>query len=532
MKKKITIVFGILIIALVAGYFIGKPILEKIILEKAESSLEDSYGAQVDIGSVTLHPFKQQVEIDGVEFTHPYKPEVNAIYVGKSSFTFDLKKWFQEKTIFLSYGELLGVSVEEARKNGKGRVNREEYPIIKNSIPDLSKIDINALTKDFTKNLDENLKKSSLYQKFEADKKKYDSLINGSYKEQLTDIKKEIQELKGIKITKDNLAINLEKVKKLQAQVSNLESIQNDIKGLKADVYSFKDNISKLEGELIDNFIAQAGLGDFSTQIKSSIQSFFSKDSKNVSSQISETKKTVSQTSPKTRDDILFFVQKIDIKGKDPKTVGKIQNLNNKKGEDFKDWEGITELKLATPKNEGMDFAAKGANGQWSFKGDISRLLLNNFNFIEGLDIASGYFNLASEGVFGRKTNVKGLFTLKLDELKANLLKDGVDNKWNNMLITALTKNPITANFTGNGIGIGDIQWDVFWKNSLKELANPLTAELKAKLKGQAKSKVEGLFPVPISLDSLDELKKDLDTLKKDFVKKNATKLLDKFIKF
>lgn len=103
MKRKLGIVFGILIVVLGGAYLSKNYIIEKVL----EDKLTEINKGKVDIGKVDFSPFEKRIVIEDIDFTSRKDGMKNFISIGKFETDYDI--YIEEKKVLVSKAKFDGV---------------------------------------------------------------------------------------------------------------------------------------------------------------------------------------------------------------------------------------------------------------------------------------------------------------------------------------------------------------------------------------------------------------------------------------
>ena len=529
-KKKYWFI-GIMIM-IIAGAVLAKPIVEKIIKEKAQSALTESYGAQVDISAVELGVFDQKVVIKGLELTHPYKPKRNIVHIPETTMEFKLEKYFSEDIVYLDQAQLLNVKVDSLKASGKqGWVDRKKYPKAQAGSFDLKEIDLKALKSDFRDNFTKELKQTAVYQDYKQSLDRYEDLIEGKYKTEYKELEAQIKDLKGLKIDADGIKKGLLTLKSVDQKYSTLKNIGGELKALRLEVGLLNEKLNKSQGQILSRFLDKHGLSHVGEMFQQNIQALLmpAKDEKKTSKPV---EKKVVKAAPKgAREDILFFVNQVVVKGEANKFKGEVSKFNNLAGEAPNLWEGLVKLDGEVIQGAKTKLKALGKSGAWDIDANLDDFSLSEFDFIDNIDIDKGFLDLKLNGSLKDAANISGVLNLNLKKLSSELFKKY--GKWGELVENALISNPFKVSFKGftPQIETQDFDWSFKWLSSAPSLAHPLKNKAKEELSEIAKVELTKLKAKIADIPEVQKLKDEADKLKSKFKKDTTSNLLKGLLK-
>lgn len=128
MKKKLSLIIGIIIVILGGVYFSKNYIIKKVL----ENKLTEINKGKVDIDKVNFSPFSKKIIIDNIDFTSRKDGMKNFISIGRFETDYDI--YFKDKKILVSRADFSDVKFMTTRKyNGNtGFVVEEENRVVIN----------------------------------------------------------------------------------------------------------------------------------------------------------------------------------------------------------------------------------------------------------------------------------------------------------------------------------------------------------------------------------------------------------------
>lgn len=128
MKKKLSLIIGIIIVILGGVYFSKNYIIKKVL----ENKLTEINKGKVDIGKVNFSPFSKKIIIDNIDFTSRKDGMKNFISIGRFETDYDI--YFKDKKVLVSRADFSDVKFMTTRKyNGStGFVVEEENRVVIN----------------------------------------------------------------------------------------------------------------------------------------------------------------------------------------------------------------------------------------------------------------------------------------------------------------------------------------------------------------------------------------------------------------
>lgn len=531
-KKKYWFI-GFLVL-IIGGAILAKPIVEKIIKEKAQEALTQNYGAQVNISSVELGIFDQKIVIKGLELTHPYKPKRNIIDIPETSMQFKLEKYFSDKIVYLDQAQLLNVKVDALKASGKeGWVDRKKYPKAQAGSFDLKKIDLKALKADFKDNFTSELKQTAAYKDYKQSLDKYENLIEGKYKAEYKELESQIKDLKGLKLDAKGIKQGLLTLKSVDDKYSTLKNIGGELRALKLEVSLLNEKLNKSQQQILSRFLDKHGLSNVGEMFQQNIEALLMPSQKNEKKPTQQkVEKKVAKSKPSgAREDILFFVNKIVVKGEQDKFKGEVSKFNNLAGEAPNLWEGLISLNGEVIEGAKTNLKAQGKSGGWDIDANLADFSLSQFDFIDKIDIDKGFLDLKLSGSLKDAANISGVLDLNLKKLSSELFKKY--GKWGDLIEKALVSNPFKVSFKGftPQIETQDFDWNFKWLSSAPDLVHPLKNEAKQELSKVAQLELNKLKAKIADIPEVQKLKDEADRLKNKFKKDSTSNLLKGLLK-
>lgn len=229
------LILGVLGLLVITYVFFANTIIKLVL----ESKLGESYGAEVNIGSVDHSLYPTTVSITDIELTNPHKPMRNQVVVGEANADVELVSLLSEP-IIVNNLSVLDVAFDQAREH-EGEVYRVPSP-------PLTFADVKQQATDAIPTVDELIERSPLQtltavEQAKATYEEYSTSLEASYKalptqERIEEYKAQIEALKSVNMRDPQALLNA---------TNTLKELKTAISADKDIIASFTQNTQEAQ---------------------------------------------------------------------------------------------------------------------------------------------------------------------------------------------------------------------------------------------------------------------------------------------